>query len=359
MSTTAQPRLTRRQLEALAVVARGRAEPDSVELCELRAIGAVAGAEPSPRWSALARAAATGRGRLLVARTRAGRSVVLEIRCGPEGLVAVPEVPPDVPVDVAVQPPWALARTVWRIARLSGGREPLGVTASDLDAPGLLAPFTASGGGWMNESATLIRIDLELPEVETVTMAVVDTGTYMAEVEGDAARGFQVRPSSPGPLFAALCGWQRALAGFAPPQPAPMSARSEDVSLPDGQRLRVAVGRDWETVAAPTPVWVAPAQEGFAPNVVVTAAPDPVPADAAALRADLARSLPALRVIDITRTSKGLRSTGVHPTNGRDAVTIQERHALGDTTVAVAYTCAVEQYPQWCAPFTAWLDELG
>lgn len=332
-------------------------------LSDLRAIGAVdgdaGGAEPAPGWLALARAAATGRGRILVTRVRAGRSVVVEIRCGPEGLVAAPEAAADVPVDVAVQPPWALARTVWRVSRWSGGREPLPVSASDLDLPALLAPFSESGGGWWDGPATLTRIDLALPEVEAVSLALVDTGTHMAEVEGDAAGGFRVRPSSPEPFFAALCGWQRALAGLGPAPAAPIPARSEDVSLPGGQRFPVAVGDDWVAVPAPTPAWAAPAQDGFSPNVVVTAAAAPLPADPAALGAELSGAVPDLRVVDVVRTRPGMRSTAVHPTSGRDAVTVQERRLVDGTTLSVAYTCSVEQYPEWSDRFATWMDELG
>ena len=356
MSSGPQPRLTRHQLEVLADLARGRSTGHEAVLPGLRAIGAVDGDELAPGWVPLSRAAAVGRAMVMVARLRAGRRVVVEIRCGPEGIVAVPEAPPHEPVDVAVQPPWAMARTVWRVAQLSGGRQPLALDIADLDAPGLLAPFSASGGGWTSEPATLTRIDLELPGVQTVTLAVVDTGTHLAEVEGDAARGFVVRPYSPAPLFAALCGWQRALAGLEPPGDPPAATRTEDVALPDGQRLRLAVGDNWAPVPAATPVWAAPAEEGFAPNVVVTAAPGPVPADTSALREDLASALPDLRVVDIVRTGGGgLRSTAVHPTTGRDAVTVQERRPVAGATVAVAYTCAAEQYPTWRNRFTAWL----
>ncbi|MBW3651808.1 MAG: hypothetical protein KY458_14680 [Actinobacteria bacterium] len=71
---------------------------------------------------------------------------------------------------------------------------------------------------------------------------------------------------------------------------------------------------------------------------------------------DLARTLPDLRVVDVVRTGGGgLRSTAVHPTTGRDAVTVQERRPHADVTVAVAYTCAAEQYPRWRHRFTSWL----
>lgn len=356
MSSAQRALLSRHQLEALAGLARGRPTGHETALTELRAIGAVDDDGPAPAWAPLSRAAAAGRARVLVARLRAGRSAVVEIRFGPEGVVAVPEAPPHEPVDVAVQPPWALARTVWRVAQLSGGREPLTVDVSDLDASGLLAPFRASGGGWMSEPATLTRIDLELPGVQTVALAVVDTATHLAEVEGDATRGFVVRPSSPAPLFAALCGWQRALAGLEPPPDPPAVTRTEDVALPGGGRVRVALADDWALVPAATPVWAGPAEDGFAPNVVVTAAPHPVPADTAALRDDLARTVPDLRVVDVVRTAGGgLRSTAVHPATGRDAVTVQERRPVAGTTVAVAYTCAAEQYPRWRNVFAGWL----
>lgn len=157
-------------------------------------------------------------------------------------------------------------------------------------------------------------------------------------------------------MFSALCGWQRALAGLEPPRDPPVASRSEDVALPGGERVRVALGHDWAPVPAATPVWSAPVEDGFAPNVVVTAAPDPVPAGAAALLDDLARTLPDLRVVDVVRTGGGgLRSTAVHPTTGRDAVTVQERRPHADVTVAVAYTCAAEQYPRWRHRFTSWL----
>jgi hypothetical protein len=141
------------------------------------------------------------------------------------------------------------------------------------------------------------------------------------------------------------------------------ASRIETVTV-GAVHLRVPMPEDWEQLDPPPHVWFVarePTGDWFRANVTVAAdhgGPLPSPEVAGA---QLACQLPGGVLIDARRHGEGSDSVIVvvaHTAEVHDMVTVQRQLWLGDATLAVSYTCAVEQLPGWRERFDRWVDQV-
>ncbi len=129
-------------------------------------------------------------------------------------------------------------------------------------------------------------------------------------------------------------------------------------------RVRVPVPQDWERLE-PLPqvplVAREPSGEWFRVNITVAADDTGYPSSAEVAGADLASHLPGGVLVDASRHDEDRSSyilTVAHVSNSRDVVTVQRQWRPGEVTLAVSYTCAVEQLPDWREHFERWLRQV-
>lgn len=138
--------------------------------------------------------------------------------------------------------------------------------------------------------------------------------------------------------------------------------RTETVRV-GGHRLRVPLPQDWERLE-PLPqvplVAREPSGEWFRVNVTVAVDHTGHAKSAEAAGADLAAQLPGGVLVDTRNHAEDhdYIVTVAHVADTRDVVTVQRQLRPSDVTLAVSYTCAVEQLPDWRERFDRWLDEV-
>lgn len=143
------------------------------------------------------------------------------------------------------------------------------------------------------------------------------------------------------------------------------ASRIETVTVTVGAvHLRVPMPEDWERLDPLPQVWFVarePTGDWFRANVTVAAdhgghSPSPEVAGA-----QLACQLPGGVLIDARRHGEDSDSfilVVAHAAGVHDMVTVQRQFCLGDATLAVSYTCAVEQLPDWHERFDRWVDQV-
>lgn len=129
-------------------------------------------------------------------------------------------------------------------------------------------------------------------------------------------------------------------------------------------RLRVPLPEHWERLEPlPQVPFVArePSGDWFRVNVTVAFEHATSAASAEQAGSELAGNLPGGVLIDTRVHADNHNSwilTLAHVANTRDVVTVQRQLPRDDVTLAVSYTCSVEQLPEWRERFDRWLDEV-
>ncbi len=128
--------------------------------------------------------------------------------------------------------------------------------------------------------------------------------------------------------------------------------------------LRVPVPEEWERLEPlPRVPFVArePSGDWFRVNVTVAVDHADRGRSPEGAGAELAAQLPGGVLVDARGHVDNDNSyvlTVAHLANTQDVVTVQRQLSRGDVTLAVSYTCAVEQLPDWRERFDRWLDEV-
>jgi hypothetical protein len=358
-------RLSPRHLGAMADLARDGHPPDPEVAATLTAAGVLGeDGEVVEALRPVAAAAATARAVVRVSRLRLDSLREVQVRVGDDGVLLAPAGAPTTAGDIALAPPWALTRLLWRLTHL-GPRPTPAAAPLPVDVDDLVSGVREGTGAWRATlgigDAVLDRLEIRTgPEDPGRRLVVLDTPEGCWSVEGDDAT-VTLRPVTPRELLGVLAAWQRAVVGpdgdDAPADPADEGVEHHTATVGEVP-VRLPVPCGWQVLPGTREVPLLarqPEATGFAANL--TAAPTvPTSQDPIEVGAATAAGLEDGRLVDAWSTPLGPTAVVLHADAGHDIVAVQRTLVTERGAVAVTLSCGVAQWPGWGARLLALAD---